>query len=210
MIVAVIGNSSCSPEEAKLAEIVGELLAEQGVTVICGGLGGVMEATCRGVKCKGGLTIGILPGQDAGTANPWVDIPVVTGLGEARNVVVAKSAQAVIAIGGGYGTLSEIAYALKSGIHVIGLNTWSLSRKGQENDPIIRVQSAAEAVDKAISLAQKHTVHRSDSPLSSSPASSPVQVEKIGRALAKRRKNSEIATPRQVEARNGTKGYRMR
>jgi len=155
MIIAVIGNSSCSPEETKLAESVGELLAQQGVTVICGGLGDVMEAVCRGAKSKGGLTVGILPGQDSSTANPWVDIPVVTGIGEARNVAVVKSAQAVIAIGGSYGTLSEIAYALKSGIPVIGLNTWSLSRNRREDDSIIRVQSATEAVDKAISLAKK-------------------------------------------------------
>jgi uncharacterized protein (TIGR00725 family) len=155
MIIAVIGDSSCSPEEAKLAESVGELLAQRGATVICGGLGGVMEAVCRGAKSKGGLTVGILPGQDSSTANPWVDIPVVTGLGEARNVAVVKSAQAVIAISGSYGTLTEIAYALKSGIPVIGLNTWSLSRDGREDDSIIRVQSATEAVDKAISLAKK-------------------------------------------------------
>jgi uncharacterized protein (TIGR00725 family) len=155
MIIAVVGNSSCSPEESKLAETVGELLAQQGVTLICGGLGGVMEAVCRGAKSKGGLTVGILPGQDSSMANPWVDIPVVTGIGEARNVAVAKSAQAVIAIGGSYGTLSEIAYALKSSIPVIGLNTWSLSRNGQADDSIIRVRSAAEAVDKAISLAKR-------------------------------------------------------
>jgi hypothetical protein len=154
MIIGVIGDSSCSPEEAKLAETVGELLAQQGVAVICGGLGGVMEAVCRGAKSKGGLTVGILPGQDSSMANPWVDIPVVTGIGEARNVAVVKSAQAVIAIGGNYGTLSEIAYALKSNIPVIGLNTWSMSRNGREDDSIIRAQSAAEAVDKAMSLAK--------------------------------------------------------
>ena len=155
MIIAVIGNSSCSPKEAKLAETVGELLAQQGVTVICGGLGGVMEAVCRGAKSKGGLTVGILPGKNSSMANPWVDIPVVTGIGEARNVAVVKSAQAVIAIGGSYGTLSEIAFALKSNIPVIGLNTWSLSRNGQAEDSIIRVQSATEAVDKAISLVKR-------------------------------------------------------
>lgn len=155
MIIAVIGNSSCSPKEAKLAENVGELLGQQGITVICGGLGGVMEAVCRGAKSKGGLTVGILPGQDSSMANPWVDIPVVTGLGEARNVAVVKSAQAVIAIGGRYGTLSEIAYAFKSNIPVIGLNTWSLSRNGQEDDSVIKAQSATEAVDKAISSAKK-------------------------------------------------------
>jgi uncharacterized protein (TIGR00725 family) len=159
MIIAVIGDSSCSPEEARLAETVGELLAQQGVTVICGGLGGVMEAACRGAKSKGGQTVGILPGQDSNTANPWVDVPVVTSLGEARNVVVVKSAQAVIAIGGRYGTLSEIAYALKSGIPVIGLNTWSLSRNGEEDHSIVRVRSAVEAVNKAVSLAKRRENH---------------------------------------------------
>jgi uncharacterized protein (TIGR00725 family) len=155
MIIAVIGDSSCSPEEAKLAESVGELLAQRGATIVCGGLGGVMEAVCRGAKSEGGLTVGILPGQDSSMANPWIDIPVVTGMGEARNIAVVKSAQAVIAIGGGYGTLSEIAYARKSNIPVIGLNTWSLSRNGREDDSIIRVQSANEAVGKAISLANR-------------------------------------------------------
>jgi uncharacterized protein (TIGR00725 family) len=155
MIIGVIGDSSCSPEEAKLAENVGELLAQQGANIVCGGLGGVMEAVCRGAKSKGGLTVGILPGKNSNMANPWVDIPVVTGIGEARNVAVVKSAQAVIAIGGGYGTLSEIAYALKSSIPVIGLNTWSLSRNGREDDSIIRAQSATEAVGKAISLAKR-------------------------------------------------------
>jgi uncharacterized protein (TIGR00725 family) len=155
IIIGVIGDSSCSPEEAKLAETVGELLAQRGVITVCGGLTGVMEAVCRGAKSKGGLTVGILPGQDSSTANPSVDIPVVTGIGEARNVAVVKSAQAVIAIGGNYGTLSEIAYALKNKIPVIGLNTWSLSRNGREDDSIIRVRSAAEAVDKAVSLAKR-------------------------------------------------------
>ena len=160
MIIAVIGASSCSAEEAKLAETVGEQLAQRGATIICGGLGGVMEAVCRGAKSKDGLTIGILPGESLNMANPWVDIPIATGVGYARNMAVVKSAQAVIAIGGNYGTLSEIAYALKSGIPVIGLNTWSLSRNGQEDDSIIRVHSAAEAVDKAISLAKGHEVHK--------------------------------------------------
>jgi uncharacterized protein (TIGR00725 family) len=155
MIIAVIGDSSCSTEEAKLAENVGELLAQQGAIIVCGGLGGVMEAVCRGAKLKGGLAVGILPGENSSMANPWIDIPVVTGIGEARNVAVVKSAQAVIAIGGGYGTLSEIAYALKSNIPVVGLNTWSLSRNEREDDSIIRVQSATEAVGKAISLAKR-------------------------------------------------------
>jgi uncharacterized protein (TIGR00725 family) len=177
MIIAVIGDSSCSSEEAKLAETVGELLAQRGATLICGGLSGVMEAVCQGAKSKGGLTIGILPGQDSSTANHWVDIPVVTGIGEARNVAVVKSAQAVIAIAGSYGTLSEIAYALKSGIPVIGLNTWSLSRSGRQDDSIVRVRTAAEAVDKAISLAESSKANKSTSFLSPSRSSSPVEGE---------------------------------
>jgi uncharacterized protein (TIGR00725 family) len=155
MVIAVIGDSSCSAEEAKLAEAVGEGLAQQGATIVCGGLGGVMEAVCRGARSKGGMSIGVLPGEDISMANQWVDIPIATGVGYARNMAVVKSAQAVIAIGGNYGTLSEIAYALKSGIPVIGLNTWSLSRNGKEVDAIIRVGNAGEAVDKAISLARK-------------------------------------------------------
>ncbi len=155
MIVAVIGSSSCSEEEARLAEAVGERLARRGAVVICGGLGGVMERVCRGARSEGGLTVGILPGEDPGVANQWVDIPIATGVGYGRNMAVVKSAQAVIAIGGNYGTLSEIAYALKSGIPVIGLNTWTLSRNGKEVDSIIRASTAAEAVDRAISLAEK-------------------------------------------------------
>lgn len=158
MVIAVVGDSSCPPEETKVAETVGELLAQRGAIVICGGLGGVMAAACRGAKSKGGLAIGVLPGEDASMANPWVGIPIVTGVGYARNMAVVKSAQAVIAIGGNYGTLSEIAYALKSNIPVIGLNTWSLSRNGREDDPVIRASSAQEAVRKAISLAKKEVV----------------------------------------------------
>lgn len=149
--VAVIGGSQCSPQEAKLAEEVGRKLAKQGVTLVCGGLGGIMEAACKGASSAGGVTIGILPGGNRQAANSYVQIPIVTNLGEARNVVVVKTAQAVIAIGGGYGTLSEIAHALRNSIPVIGLNTWSLSRNGQANDSIILAQDPAEAVKKAIS-----------------------------------------------------------
>jgi uncharacterized protein (TIGR00725 family) len=166
MIISVIGDSSCSPDEAKLAEVVGQLLAEKGAILMCGGLGGVMEAACRGAKSAGGVTAGILPGQDPRVANPWVDIPVVTGIGEARNMAVVKSAQAVIAIGGRYGTLTEIGFALKSGIPVIGLNTWSLSRNGQEDNSIVRVHDPAEAVAKAVSLAKRRRTNRIASPRS--------------------------------------------
>ena len=150
--IAVIGGSECSPREAKLAEEVGRELARQGVILVCGGLGGIMEAACKGASSQGGVTIGILPGGSRQAANPYVQIPIVTGLGEARNVVVVKSAQAIIAIGGGYGTLSEIGHALRNGIPVIGLNTWSLSRNGQSDNSITQAQSPAEAVSKALNL----------------------------------------------------------
>jgi len=154
MIVAVVGGGRCSAEEAKLAEAVGQGLASRGVILVCGGLGGVMEAACKGAKSAGGTTIGILPGDSRHAANPHVDIPIVTGLGYARNVIVVKSAQAVIAVGGSYGTLSEIAYALQNDIPVIGLNTWSLSQNEQPDSSIILARHAEEAVDKAIAAAK--------------------------------------------------------
>jgi len=152
-IIAVIGGSQCSKEEAKIAEEVGRQLARQGAILVCGGLSGVMEAACKGASSEGGITIGILPGESRQAANPYVQIPIVTGIGYARNITVVKSAQAVIAIDGNYGTLSEISHALQSGIPVIGLNTWSLSRNSKQDNSIIPAQNATEAVDKAIELA---------------------------------------------------------
>jgi uncharacterized protein (TIGR00725 family) len=153
MLIAVVGGGQCSAEEEKLAEAVGRGLARRGVILICGGLGGVMEAACKGAKSEGGTTIGILPGEDCSAANPYVDIPIVTSIGYARNLIVVKSAQAVIAIDGSYGTLSEIAYALQSSIPVIGLNTWSLSLKEELDPSIIQAQHAEEAVEKAMAAA---------------------------------------------------------
>jgi len=152
-IIAVIGGAEPSPEEARLAEEVGRELGKQGATLVCGGLTGVMEAACRGASSEGGLTIGILPGDNPKTANPYVQIPIVSSIGYARNIMVVKSTQAVIAVGGSYGTLSEIAHARQSGIPVIGLNTWSLSRNGQTDNSIILAQTATEAVSKALDLA---------------------------------------------------------
>ena len=152
-LVAVIGGGDCSKEEAKLAEEVGRELAKRGAILICGGLGGVMEAACRGAQAEGGTTIGILPGESRRGANPYVQIPIVTSIGYARNIIVVKSAQAVIAIGGNYGTLSEISHALQGDIPVIGLNTWALSRNGQQDSSIILAQNPAEAVNKALNLA---------------------------------------------------------
>lgn len=153
--IAVIGGSACSKEEAELAEAVGRKLAKQGAILVCGGLSGVMEAACKGASAEGGITIGILPGDSRQSANRHVQIPIVTGMGYARNAVVVKSAQAVIAIGGSYGTLSEISHALQSDIPVIGLNTWALSRNAQPDNSIIPVQNPTEAVDKALNLASR-------------------------------------------------------
>ena len=153
--IAVIGGSQCSPQEARLAEEVGRELARRGAILVCGGLSGVMEAACRGANSEGGVTIGILPGESRQAANPYVQIPIVTGIGYARNVAVVKSAQAVIAISGSYGTLSEISHALQSGIPVVGLNTWSLSKNGQQDNSIILAQNPAEAVAIALELAVK-------------------------------------------------------
>ena len=148
--IAVIGGGECSAQEAKMAEAVGRELARRGAILVCGGLGGVMKAACKGASSGGGVTIGILPGDNNKEANPYVKIPIVTGMGYARNIAVVKSAQAVIAIGGSYGTLSEISHALQSGIPVIGLNTWSLSRNGQPDNSIIPAQDPTEAVNKAL------------------------------------------------------------
>jgi hypothetical protein len=148
--ISVIGASNCSAKESKLAEEVGRELARRGAVVICGGLNGVMEAVCRGAKSEGGLTVGILPGNNRRDANPYVDIPIITGIGYARNSIVAKSGQAVIAIGGKYGTLSEIAYALQDKIPVIGLGTWKLATIKSKDESIIIANNASDAVDKAI------------------------------------------------------------
>ena len=153
MIVAVIGGGKCSRKVASLAQEVGRKLAENEATLICGGLGGVMEAACKGAREAGGRTIGILPGNEAANANAYVDIPIVTGMGEMRNVIIVKSARAVIAIDGEFGTLSEIGHALKNRIPVIGLNTWELSKQGKPKGSIIIAENAQEAVEKALAAA---------------------------------------------------------
>jgi uncharacterized protein (TIGR00725 family) len=145
-IIGVIGAGAATPRGLRLAEEVGRLLAEQRVVVVCGGLGGVMEAACRGAFAAGGTTIGILPGADASQANPFVSLPIVTNLGHARNVLVAQTAQVLIAVEGEYGTLSEVAIGLKIGRPVIALESWP-GLKG-----VVYVESAVEAVTRALEL----------------------------------------------------------
>jgi uncharacterized protein (TIGR00725 family) len=155
IFIGVIGGSDVSPQIAKLAEEVGHEIARQGAVLVCGGMGGVMEAACKGASSEGGLTIGIIPGDSRESANEYVKIPIVTGIGYARNVAVVKSSQAIIAIDGSYGTLTELGYALQSGIPVIGLKTWSMSIDGREEKNIVPAKNPREAVEKAIALIKK-------------------------------------------------------
>ncbi|MFC1945770.1 TIGR00725 family protein [Chloroflexota bacterium] len=149
-MVSVIGGADPSAGALRLAEEVGRELAARGVVVVCGGLGGVMEAACRGAAEAGGLTVGILPGASRADANPYVQVPVVTGIGYARNAAVARSGQAVIAIDGSYGTISEIAFALQAGTPVVGLLTWEFTINGEKDRRIIPATTAVEAVEKAL------------------------------------------------------------
>jgi hypothetical protein len=144
--VAVVGTSTATAEQATTAEAVGRRLAERGAIVVCGGLGGVMEATARGAHATGGIVVGLLPGRDRTEANGYLTVALATGLGEMRNPLVVRSADAVIAIGGAYGTLSEVAFALRTGVPVVGLGTWDL-------DDVLVAPGPDEAVELALALA---------------------------------------------------------
>jgi uncharacterized protein (TIGR00725 family) len=153
--VAVCGPDPCSEEVGTQAEEVGRLLAEAEAVLVCGGIGGVMEAASRGAAGAGGMVVGILPGLDRGSANPHVTVAIPTGLGEMRNTLIVRSADALIAIAGEFGTLSEIAFALKTGVPVVGLDTWELGKRGAPVDAFVRVSSPAEAVERALALANR-------------------------------------------------------
>ncbi len=157
IFIAVIGEGNPPPALSALAEAVGAEIAAAGAVLVCGGLGGVMEAACRGAHSRGGITIGILPGTRRGDANPYVTYAIPTGLGHTRNILVVRAAQTVIAIGGRFGTLSEIAFAQIEGIPVIGLRTWELQREGMDRDPIRRATDPKEAVRMALDSARSRT-----------------------------------------------------
>jgi len=148
--IAVIGSGHAEDAECDLAARVGRALAEAGAVVVCGGLGGVMEAACRGARDGEGVSVGILPGTDRGAANPYVDVALPTGMGEGRNVLVVRAADAVVAVGGEFGTLSEVALALQAGIPVVGLGTWELAKRGRAADVVLRVDTPEEAADLAV------------------------------------------------------------
>jgi uncharacterized protein (TIGR00725 family) len=148
--VAVIGAGEADGELYALAEGVGAELARRGAVLVCGGLLGVMEGACRGARSAGGTTIGILPGFAREEANPYVEIAIPTGMGELRNALVVRNGDVVIAVGGSYGTLSEIAYALKADKRVVGLRTWELARLGKADEAILIAGDPAEAVSLAL------------------------------------------------------------
>jgi uncharacterized protein (TIGR00725 family) len=146
--VAIVGPGDATPEQLDVAEQLGRGLAQAGAVVVCGGLGGVMAAACRGAASAGGLTIGILPGADREAANEWVEVAIATGLGELRNGLVVRAVDVVVAVGGAYGTLSEVALALKTSVPVIGLDSWKLEG--------VRVtRSVHEAVRMALELGRQ-------------------------------------------------------
>ncbi|MBI4579526.1 MAG: TIGR00725 family protein [Planctomycetes bacterium] len=150
--ISVIGAGDCTPREAESARRVGALLARAGVVVITGGLGGVMEAASRGAVEAGGLTVGVLPTDRLDDANPWVRVPLATGMGDARNVIIAGSAKVVIAIGGRLGTLAEIAFARKRGIPVIGLDSWEIDADRAATSGVVPAVSPEDAVARALEL----------------------------------------------------------
>jgi len=152
--IAVVGPGERSDElELAAAEEAGAAVADVGAGLVCGGLGGVMEAACRGARSRGGLTVGLLPGTDRDAANGWVVVALPTGLGEARNALVVRAADAVVAIGGGWGTLSEIALALKTGVPVVGIGTWEPARGGSPVEGVVTMDDPRAAVAEALRLA---------------------------------------------------------
>jgi uncharacterized protein (TIGR00725 family) len=157
VVIGVIGENDPPADVAALAEAIGAEVAAAGAVLVCGGLGGVMTAACRGAHARGGITIGILPSSRREDANPYVTYAIPTGLGHARNILVARTAQAIIAVGGRFGTLSEIAFAKIEGIPVIGLQTWELKREGMREDPIQRARDPKEAVAMALEAARSRT-----------------------------------------------------
>lgn len=154
--VCVIGPDDPCPDDVKAeAEEVGRLLARAGAVVVCGGLGGAMEAAARGASSEGGTVLGILPGPSRADGNPYLTVAVATGMGEMRNALNVRTSDAVIAVAGEFGTLSEIAFALKTGVPVIGLRTWELAKAGGEPvDAIVRVATPEEAVREALRVAR--------------------------------------------------------
>ncbi len=148
VIIGVIGGGTADAETLQLAEEIGRLIAQHGMLLVCGGLGGVMEAAARGAKGAGGTTVGILPEADRSSANPYVDIPIATGFGDGRNVIIVRTADLLIAVGGSFGTLSEIAYARKMEKPVIGVASWEIPGMMKAATPAEAVKMAMEILGR--------------------------------------------------------------
>ncbi len=153
--IGVIGNGTnlISEPVVKISQEVGKIIAQNNAILVCGGLDGVMKFAAKGAKQAGGTTIGILPYESIDNANPYIDIPIATGLGEARNILVVRNSDVLVAIEGRYGTLSEIAFALKLHKTVIGLNTWELHKRSEIDKKIVKANTPEEAVKKALDIA---------------------------------------------------------
>jgi len=161
--IGVIGPHQCRREEYRLGFQVGENIARVGAILVCGGLGGMMEAAAEGAKHAGGITVGILPTDKMSDANPYIDIALPTALGPFRNMLVVQACHAVIAVRGGYGTLTEIAFALRLRVPVVGLATWRFIRDGMEDQSVHRAADPDEAVQLALELARER-LGKSDRP----------------------------------------------
>jgi hypothetical protein len=153
--IAVCGPGVANARESAWAEEIGRRLAEAEAIVVCGGISGVMDDVARGAATAGGTVVGILPGPDRAGASVHLTVSVPTGMGETRNALVVRAADAVIAVAGEWGTLSEIALALKMGRPVVGLGTWELAKAGTPVEGIVRAATPEEAVDRAVQLARR-------------------------------------------------------
>lgn len=162
LYISVIGHSLAEGQHAELAYAVGEEIARRGHILVCGGLGGVMEAASRGARNAGGITVGILPGADRSRANRWLSVSIPTDMGHARNAIIALSGDAIIALRGGYGTLSEMAFGLKMGKPVIGLESWDPGECPLESTRVVNATTPRQAVDLAEELGGVHPSRRPD------------------------------------------------
>lgn len=152
-MIGVIGGEQCSPEEGETAYAVGRELASRGHTLVCGGRGGVMREACRGARSEDGVTVGILPGDDRSDMNEFVTVPIVTGIGFSRNTMIPRTADALVAVGGRYGTLSEIAFALIAGKPVVTMGSWALTLPDGATAPLVSCDDASAAIDACERLA---------------------------------------------------------
>ncbi len=152
-MIGVIGGEQCSPAEGETAYAVGRELASRGHTLVCGGRGGVMREVCRGARAEDGVTVGILPGDDRSDMNEFVTVPIVTGIGFARNTMIPRTADALVAVGGRYGTLSEIAFALIAGKPVVTMGSWDLTLPDGATAPLVSCDDAIAAIDACERLA---------------------------------------------------------